>query len=230
MDLEPIRILIAEDFDLLREDLEEALNEEADFVVVGTAASGAEIVKLAEKVAFDIILMDVEMESARAGIEAAEKIIGQKPHSKIIFLTAHETEEMILASMSVGPVDYIVKSADYEKLFDHIRGAFQGRPVLSQEIQQTLLQEYSRLREAENSLLFFINNVSKLTNAEVELVNLLLKEKKVKEIAEIRHVEVVTVKTQINSLLKKFGCTRTKQIVKMIRDHNLEDLFEQAGE
>ena len=65
----------------------------------------------------------------------------------------------------------------------------------------------------------------KLTAAERELVKLLLQDKKVKEIAAIRCVEVVTVKTQIKGLLHKFGCSRTKEIVQMIRELNISHLF-----
>ena len=107
----------------------------------------------------------------------------------------------------------------------HIRSAAAGRPMLDAKIQNMLLKEYSRLRSSEKSLLFFINSVSKLTAAERELVRLLLEDKKVKEIAELRCVELVTVKTQIKSLLRKFGCSRTREIVETIRELNVAHLF-----
>ena len=92
-------------------------------------------------------------------------------------------------------------------------------------IQSILMQEYSRLRRSEQSLLFFINSVAQLTPAERELVHLLLQGYKVNEIAALRCVELVTVKTQIKSLLKKFNCSRTKEIVKLIRELEIEHLF-----
>ena len=97
--------------------------------------------------------------------------------------------------------------------------------MLDAKIQNILLKEYSHLRSSERSLLFFISTVSQLTAAERELVRLLLEDKKVKEIAALRCVEVVTVKTQIKSLLRKFGCTRTKEIVEIIRELNVAHLF-----
>ena len=113
-----------------------------------------------------------------------------------------------------------------ERLLEHIRRASQGRAELEPKIQNTVMQEYARLRRSERSLIFFINNVAHLTPAEHELVKLLLQDKKVAEIARLRCVEVVTVKTQIKGLLHKFGCSRTKEIVKMIRQMNLEHLFQ----
>ena len=220
-----IRLLIAEDFDVLREDLCEMLSRQADMEVVGAAASGREICQLAETTGFDIILMDIEMETLNAGIQATERILDAAPNAKVIFLTAHETESMILTSMGAGAVDYIVKGCTEEELLRHIRAAYGGEPLLDARIQHTVLKEYSRLRRSERSLLFFINSVSKLTPAERALVRCLLDGYKVREIAEMRCVEVVTVKTQIKGLLRKFGCTRSKEIVEMIRELGVEHLF-----
>ena len=220
-----IRILVAEDFDLLREDLCDVLEQQEDMTVAGSAASGREIVELARTADFDILLMDIEMETTTAGIHAAEEILESHPDVMVIFLTAHETEDMILTSMGAGAVDYIVKGCPDEELLLHIRSAVAGRPMLDAKIQNMLLKEYYRLRSSEKSLLFFINSVSKLTAAERELVRLLLEDKKLKEIASLRCVELVTVKTQIKSLLRKFGCSRTKEIVETIRELNVAHLF-----
>ena len=220
-----IRILVAEDFDLLREDLCGILNQQPDMTVAGSAGSGKEIEALARSTACDLILMDIEMETTTAGIRATERILEEKPSLKVLFLTAHETDDMILTSMGAGAVDYIVKGCDDAELLLHIRSAWEGRPMLDARIQSVLFKEYSRLRRSERSLLFFISTVSQLTTAERELVRLLLEDKKVKEIAAIRCVEVVTVKTQIKSLLRNFGCTRTREIVSTIRELNVAHLF-----
>ena len=216
---------MAEDFDPLREDLCGILNQQPDMTVAGSAGSGKEIEALARSTACDLILMDIEMETTTAGIRATERILEEKPSLKVLFLTAHETDDMILTSMGAGAVDYIVKGCDDAELLLHIRSAWEGRPMLDARIQSVLFKEYSRLRRSERSLLFFISTVSQLTTAERELVRLLLEDKKVKEIAAIRCVEVVTVKTQIKSLLRKFGCTRTREIVSTIRELNVAHLF-----
>ena len=220
-----ISILIADDFDLLREDLKELINAQPDMRVVGEAASGAAIVELARSVKSDIILMDIEMENMSAGVTAAEAIRDADPGRMILYLTAHDTEKMILTAMGTGAVDYIVKCCLDEEVLAHIRAAAAGRPLLDAKVQNTVMQEYNRLRRSERSLLFFINNVSQLTAAERELVHLLLQGKKVKEIAAARCVEVVTVKTQIKGLLHKFGCSRTKEIVEMIQQLGITHLF-----
>lgn len=220
-----IRLLVAEDFDLLREDLCETLRAQEDMQVVGQASSGAQILKLALETDFDVILMDIEMETTTAGIRATEEILRAKPDAVIVFLTAHETDEMILLSMGAGAKDYIVKGCPDEDILRHVRMAARGEAQLESRIQQTVLREYSRLQRSEQSLLFFINMVSQLTPAERALVRCLLDDKKVREIAALRCVEVVTVKTQIKGLLRKFGCSRTKEIVHLVRQLKLEHLF-----
>ncbi len=203
----------------------ELIDSQEDMQVVWAAETGVQAVELAEKEATDIILMDIEMETINAGILAAEKIRDKNSEQKIIFMTAHETNEMIITAMGTGAVDYLVKGEDSEEILSHIRNAFAGRATMNSRIQETIMREYSRLQRSERSLLFFIHNVSQLTAAERELVKLLLEGMKVKEIAQVRCVEMITVKTQIKSLLRKFGCSRTKEIVSMIRDLNLSHLF-----
>lgn len=223
--MKKIKIMIAEDFDLLREDWSELINSQPDMEVVGVASSGKEITNLASKTKCDIILMDIEMETVKAGISAADAIRYKTPEIDIIFLTAHETDDMVITAMGTGAVDYVVKGCDDEELLKHIRAAYEGKPMLESAIQEKIMEEYVRLRRSEKSLLFFINNIAKLTPSEHDLVKLLLMNKKVREIAEIRCVEIVTVKTQVKSLLRKFGCSRTKQIVKMIQELKIEHLF-----
>lgn len=222
---EKIKIMIAEDFQLLREDLSEFLSTQPDMLVVGEAGSGTEICELSMKTDCDIILMDIEMETLNAGIIAAEKIRQVKTEQKIIFLTAHETETMIFTAIGTGAVDYVVKGRNEADILEHIRRAYIGTPIMEGIIHEKILKEYSRLRRSERSLLFFINNVAQLTSTERELVKLLLQGKNTNEIASIRCVELVTIKTQIKSMLRKFGCSRTKEIVKMIQDLNIEHLF-----
>lgn len=219
------RVLIADDMDVIREDIAELIEEQEDMEVVGEAASLKEIVKLAESVEHDVILMDIEMEAMNSGIQATYEILERNPGDKIIFLTAHDTKKMILTAMGAGAVDYIIKGIEDEELLRHIRSVFEGTSIMELRIQETIMEEYMRLQKSERSLLFFINNLSKLTMTEKELIKLLLDGNKVGEIAGIRHVEPSTIKTQINGLLRKFGCSRTKDIISMIKELNIEHLF-----
>ncbi|MEG0214784.1 MAG: response regulator transcription factor, partial [Hungatella sp.] len=155
-----MKIMVVDDFELIREDLCEQIAQQPDMEVVGSAASGTQAVELAAALHPEIILMDIEMESFNAGILAAEQIRDVDPGQKIIFLTAHETDQMIITAMGTGASDYIVKGSSEEKILQHIRNVYDGKPVLTARIQKTIMQEYTRLQRSERSLLFFINNVS----------------------------------------------------------------------
>lgn len=220
-----IRIFIADDFQILVEDLEEMIKEQEDMCVTGTAYSGREALEKLQSARCDIVLMDIEMEEMNTGILVTEKLREIRPELKIIFLTAHETDQIIITAMGAGAVDYIVKGISEEEVLLHIRAAYEGKTLLDNKVQKVILKEYTRARRSEQSLLYFVNNLSALTAAERELVKLLLDGKKVSEIAAIRCVEMVTVKTQIKGLLRKFKCSRTKEIVKMIHELKLEHLF-----
>ncbi|MER2076626.1 response regulator transcription factor [Psychrobacillus psychrotolerans] len=222
---EVIKIMIAEDFSLLLEDLSELINAQEDMQVVATASTGKEMIDLAKSIEHDIILMDIEMENTTAGIIATEYIRDWDKSEKIIYLTAHETDEFILTAMGTGAIDYMVKGIPDEELLNHIRSAYNGHSLLEGKIQQVVMQEYKRLQQSERGLLFFIQNISNLTMTERELIRYLIKGMKIREIAMERSVEVVTIKSQISTLLKKFGVSRTKEVVKKINDLNLSHLF-----
>ena len=199
-----IKIMIADDFPLLVEDLCELIERQEDMEVAGTANSGKKIVELAKNTEFDIILMDIEMENLNAGITATEQLRELLGDISVIFLTVHDTNEMILTAMGAGAVDYLVKGCSEEEILNHIRSAYAGNPIMERKVHDTVMREYVRLQKSEKSLLFFINNLSRLTAAERELIKKLLEGKTVKEIAKERCVETVTIKTQIKGLLRKF--------------------------
>jgi len=217
--------MIADDIRLLLEDMCELIDSQDDMVVVGTADSGKGIVELAKKKEFDIILMDIEMENLNAGITATEQLREQFGNVNVIFLTVHDTDDIILTAMGAGAVDYIVKGCKAEEILTKIRSAYAGNPIMERKVHDVVMQEYVRLQKSEKSLLFFINNISRLTAAERELIKKLLEGKAIKEIAKERCVETVTVKTQIKGLLRKFGCSRTKEVIKIIDDLNITHLF-----
>src|SRR5690625_6795229 len=111
--IENIKVMIADDFSLLLEDMVEIISVQPDMEVVGAATNGKEIIELAKETSFDIILMDIEMDSINDGIEATRLIREQNESAKIIFLTAHGTKDVIITAMATGAVDYIVIGIHY---------------------------------------------------------------------------------------------------------------------
>lgn len=220
-----IRILLAEDFEIIRADFREKINAQPDMEVVGEASSGGGIVALAREVPADIILMDMDMEDMHAGIRATRSILEENPEIDIIFLTVHETEEFVLTALSSGAVDYLVKTSPPQVLFEHLRNVYQGAAQLEPQLQSLMRNEFIRMKRSEESLIYFIHILANLTPSEREILRLLLQDKKVSQIAEIRTVEIVTVKTQIQGILRKFGISRTKGVINLLRSLGLDKVF-----
>src|SRR5699024_5207881 len=102
------------------------------------------------------ILMDIEMEHTTAGIEATRKIRDCQDNAKIIFLTAHATDDIIIQAMATGAIDYIVKGMPEEELLQHIRSAYKGKSLMANDVKEIVMREYSRLKATEENLIEFI--------------------------------------------------------------------------
>lgn len=218
-------VLIAEDMDILRQDIRETLEKTGEITVVAEAASGKAALEEYLLHRPDIVLMDIEMESKTAGIEAAEKIQEKDPGARIIYLTSHDSDEIIVSALATGARDYVVKGCGDDVLISHIKSVMDGSCNLDSRVQAVLMGEYSRVKKQEKGLLYFVENLSRLTPVERELITLLIKGYRIREIADKRNVEIVTVKSQIRTLLQKVGLSRTKELVKIIEELGLSYLF-----
>jgi len=221
-----IRVAIAEDIDYLRQDIAGVISEAPGLLLVGQASSGRQIVELAGEQQVDVVLMDIEMERYDSGIQAASEIAQISPDTVFVFLTVHEDDELIYRAFSVAPnIDYIVKSAGYEEIISKIEDAYYGRIKLSPEIRLKLTGEFGRLKKKESSLFYFLNVLMTITPSERELIGLLLEDQTLRQIARARGVELSTIKSQVNTLLKKFHVGRSRDIVELVRILELKSLF-----
>lgn len=221
-----IKVIVAEDIDIIRKRIIKNINKESDMQVVGEASTGLEITKVALSTDFDIAVLDIEMERIDAGIIAARKIREVKTNAKIIFLTLHDNDDMIFSALGDGAVDYIIKSEDTTSLIEHIRLITDGKNPMNLDLQRKLQTEFKRLQKSESDLMFFIKTIAILTPAEKALIKLLVEGNSVKDIAKKRYVEITTVKTQISHILKKLNVRRTRDIVLQIKEMNLESLLD----
>jgi len=222
----PIKVMVAEDNEILRQDFSEMIMSCPDMELAGSAASGAEIVRLSMQADVDMILMDIEMDKYHDGIEAAGILSVSKPQTGIIFLTVHEDDETVYRAFSIPTAkNYIVKSADHADILKSIRDAYREMRGAPPSIVSKIQREFSRMKHKELELFSFIHVFSQITQAEKEIIKLLLENYKIDEIARVRHVETVTIKSQISRLLKKFRMRRTSEIVKQVKELDLDFLF-----
>ncbi len=221
----PIRVLIAEDMEPLRRLYVKIVSQAEDMEVTADVGTGEMAVRKALDTTPDVILMDIEMEKKDAGLRAVEEIYHAGLNPKIIILTVYEEDELIFTAFQLGVCDYLMKNSSKDEILNSIRNAYHNNLPLRPELASKILGEFKRVKSYETSFLYAVNIVSSLTSTELELLRLLLDGKSRREICELRHVEISTVKTQIHHILKKFNKNSIEEVSEMIESLNLYDLI-----
>jgi DNA-binding NarL/FixJ family response regulator len=189
-----IRILVADDHPMLREGLVAVLGTQPDFDVVGEAADGSEVVRLAEKLHPDVILLDLEMPGVD-GVSALERLRNIGSEARTIVFTAYDTDERILRSLRAGARGYLLKGASRAEIFDAIRTVHSGGSLLEPAVTTRLLEHLEQGDERP----------SDLTPRELEVLTLLARGLKNAEIAGELFISERTVKFHVSSILAKLG-------------------------
>lgn len=226
MILNKIRVMIVEDIEDIRNYFKMILSREKDIDVVGTASSGEEACSIAFDVKPDIVLMDVQMETETAGIDAVKFIKSKMPAVKIIILTIHEEDEILFKSYGAGATDFITKTSSIVDILNSIRNVYNNNLQLKPEIASKILNEFSRLQNDKSSMIYIMNIISKLTSTEFEILKASYRGKSYKEIARERFVEEVTIRTQVNKILKKFNREKMKQVINELKELSIFDIYE----
>jgi DNA-binding NarL/FixJ family response regulator len=185
-----IRILVADDHPMLREGLVTVLSTQPDFDVVGEAADGSEVVRLAETLLPDVILLDLEM-PGMDGVAALEKLRESGSEARTVVFTAYDTDERILGSLRAGARGYLLKGASRTELFDAIRTVHSGGSLLQPLVTGRLL-DHMNAPEPDP-----------LTPRELEVLALLARGLPNKEIADSLYIGERTVKFHVSSILAK---------------------------
>ncbi|MBS5064790.1 MAG: response regulator transcription factor [Hungatella hathewayi] len=222
---EQIKIMIVDDMEAHRRRFRRILSCQEDMNVIAEASSGREAVALTKDVRPHIILMDIEMESRTAGIDASREILAEFPDTKIIILTVHKDDNAIFQAYQAGISDYIFKTEDPDIVVSGIRMAYNSASPIRGDVAQSIRSEFKRIKESESSLLYVLGILPTLTYSELQVLKLLCENKTRREIAEERVVEYDTVKKQIGSILKKFGKSSTAEVVELFRQLNIIKLL-----
>lgn len=204
-----------------RRRLERIISSVENLSLSASAKSGYEAIAYAAIKKPEIVLMDIEMESQMAGIKAASEIHKILPDAKIIMLTVHQDNNIVFAAFQTGIVDYLMKSAPKEEIIEAIYSAANNQSPIRPIIAEKIRQEFARIKKSEDQLTYFFKIIANLTQSELEVLKLLCSGLKRKEIAEIRTVEVETIKKQITSLLKKFNKNSTREIITEVNELRL---------
>ncbi|MGO2632538.1 MAG: response regulator [Galactobacter sp.] len=217
-----IRVLLADDHNVLREGMNLILSVEDDLDVVGQASDGAQAVKLAQDLVPDVVLMDIQM-PVMDGIEATRTLLGTTPATKVVILTTFEREDYLFDAIMAGASGFLLKNTEAEQIVDAVRAVHAGQALLSPEVTLPLLRRVAGESQPAQAPKAPVPSpaghtpsgmaTEELTPRETEVLTLLASGLSNAEIAADLFIGEATVKTHVSNLLLKLGARDRVQAV-----------------
>lgn len=216
----PARLLIAEDYALVREGLRAMLSGEPDLEVVGEAKNGREAVERCRALDPDLVLMDVRMPEMD-GLQATRAIKESQPAVSVLMVTTHQDPDYLLEAVKAGAAGYILKEVSRRELLESIRRVLDGESTLDHGVAMRLLTRLSEgtVRPAESDAASFETTwrelPEQLSDREIEALRLITAGKTNRQIAQELMISLSTVKTYVQRIIKKLGVSdRTQAAVR----------------
>ncbi len=212
-----IKILIADDHDLIRQGLKSILNYEADFVVAGEATNGEEAIALIKQYNPDILLMDINM-PIMSGIDVLKKIKAMGLAVKVLLLTVESDRKTILDAIEIGAEGYILKGSSTQELVDGIRRVYNEENYIDKSLVSMLFKKVST-KNAENEIL---KNLSK---RDIEILDFISKGHSNKEIGEFLYLSEKTIKNNATRIFKTIGVKDRVHATIYAIEHKISELI-----
>jgi DNA-binding NarL/FixJ family response regulator len=205
-----IRVVVADDQEIVREGFAALLATRPDLAVVGTASDGEEAVRICRAERPDVVLMDVRMPGLD-GIEATRRLTGDdEAHPRVLILTTFDLDEYVYDALAAGASGFLLKDVTAEQLFEAVRVVADGEALLAPVVTRRLIAEFARLRP---QLPTRPERLRDLTPRETEVLRLVAEGLSNAEIAERLVVTKETVKTHVSHILGKLDLRDRSQAV-----------------
>jgi DNA-binding NarL/FixJ family response regulator len=201
-----IRILLADDHQILREGLAALLEKHQGFDVAGQAADGRTVVRLARELKPDLVIMDVGLPELN-GIEATRQIVAEVPGVKVIALSMHSDRTFVKGMLMAGASGYLLKYSASQELMRAIDAVMAGQVYLSPDIAGIVVEDYKA--SAPDASVFGV-----LTPKEREVLQLFAEGKITRQIAVILGVSVKTVEAYRRQIMEKLNCESFADLIK----------------
>ncbi|MFM8323160.1 MAG: response regulator [Chloroflexota bacterium] len=201
----PIRILIVDDHTVVRDGLNALFAAESGMKVVGSAANGAQAVKLVQELQPDVILLDLVMPEMD-GVQATREIRKIMPQARILVLTSFAENHMVFSAIKAGAMGYLMKDTSSDELIQAIRDTYLGRPALGPDIARKLMED---IQDGSAGL----DDEAGLTEREVEILQQMALGKTNQDIADELYLSERTVRTHVTNILAKLGLSNRTQAV-----------------
>jgi two-component system, NarL family, response regulator NreC len=202
-----IKVLLADDHKIFRDGLRTLIEKEG-IEVVGEAENGRKIIKLAEKLKPNIIIMDISMRDMN-GIEATKKIKTDMPDIKVIALSMHSDRRFVLGMLEAGASGYLLKDCAFDELVNAIKQVSTGNNYLSPRIADVVVKGY--LRKTTDSS---AGGGAVLTSREREILQLIAEGFTAKEIAAHVFLSIKTIETHRRNIMRKLNMRGTADLTR----------------
>ncbi len=206
--MQPIRILLADDHNVLREGMRLLLERQPGFEVVGEASDGRETISLVEDQHPDVVIMDIAMPNLN-GIEATRRITERSPRVGVVILSMHHDESYVIRSLKAGARAYLLKDALKTELVAAIQAVAQGRSFFSPKVSQILQEDYIQALGRKGG----DDSFDLLTGREHEILQLIAEGKTNKEVANLLHLSLHTVDTHRTHILQKLNLHSVPELI-----------------
>lgn len=214
-----LRILLADDHEVVRLGLKSLIERHPDFIVVDEAGSASQAVQKAFQHQPDIVVMDIRLPGA-SGIEATREITGQCPDTKVIMLTSYAEEEMLYEAIAAGAAGYVLKRIGGDDLIRAIETVGRGEALLDPALTQKM---FSRVREADRQEAAAA--FRDLTEQEMKVLGLVSKGKTNREIAKELYLGEGTVRNYVSSILSKLNVSNRAEAAAFAVEHKIENYW-----
>ncbi|MDT7729265.1 MAG: hypothetical protein QOI21_5841 [Actinomycetota bacterium] len=212
MNAAAVRVVVADDHQVIRTGYAALLDTQPDFTVVGTACDGAEAVRICRELSPEVVLMDVRMPGTD-GIEATRQLTGPAADGpRILILTTFDLDEYVYDALRAGASGFLLKDVTAERLFDAVRVIAAGEALLAPTVTRRLISEFAQLRPQPDAPRTAA--LATLTPRETQVLRLVAEGLSNTEIAVRLVVTEETVKTHVSRVLNKLGLRdRTQAVV-----------------
>jgi DNA-binding NarL/FixJ family response regulator len=206
-----VRIVVADDHEVVRSGFAELLDTQPDFAVVGTAANGQQAVEVSRERSPDVVLMDIRM-PGMDGIEATRQLASDGPRRpRVLVLTTFDLDEYVYDALRAGASGFLLKDVTAERLIEAVRIIAAGDALLAPGVTRRLISEFAQRPAARPQPVLSFGN---LTPRETEVLGLVAEGLSNPEIAARLVVTEETVKTHVSRILNKLGLRdRTQAVV-----------------
>lgn len=210
-----IRVVIADDQELVRTGFGLILGTEPGLEVVGTARDGHEAVRRCHELRPDVVLMDIRM-PGKDGIAATQEVVSMSPAPRVLILTTFDLDEYVHGALRAGASGFVLKDVKAEVLADAIRTVYAGESLLAPSVTRRLITSYLNQIPRKPA-----PDLSALTERETEVLAMIGKGLTNREIAAGLVVAETTVKTHIGRIFSKLGLRDRVQAVIVAYDSGL---------